>query len=49
MALTPETGGVSSPSYPTTPNRETLRAALGPGMQFAGATERLLSQVARQS
>jgi len=49
MVMTPDTEGVSSPSYPITPNRETLRAALGPGMQVAGATERLLNQVARQS
>ena len=39
---------MNTPKYPTTPNRDTLRAALGPGVQFAGATERLLSQVARQ-
>lgn len=39
---------MTSPKYAITPNRETLRAALGPGMQFAGATERLLSQIARQ-
>ena len=39
---------MNTPKYPTTPNRDTLRAALGPGTQFAGATERLLSQVARK-
>ena len=35
---------MNTPKYPTTPNRDTLRAALGPGMQFAGTTERVLCQ-----
>ena len=36
-----------TPSTPTTLTTAALRAATGPGLQFAGVTEKLLSQATR--
>jgi hypothetical protein len=39
-----DTGRMHTPSTPTTDTTAALRAAIGPGLQFAGVTENLLRQ-----